>query len=214
VHKSALDITPVNFNWGGAFDGAGNGATYGYANILPKTAGDFYTGLQNSAATWAGPFQLVRATDALASTFSAGQFLEVSINLTKLGIEPGNIYGNYCGTPFRRVLIKSRSSTSFTSELKDFIAPFKMFDYPVEAYSFVHYFCETMPLTPLTVSNPNPNFNYIWQTIDGNILGSNVGDSITVDAPGTYYVLQQKHQQCLPDATDSITIFLIRSAWC
>ncbi|RYF97728.1 MAG: T9SS type A sorting domain-containing protein, partial [Chitinophagaceae bacterium] len=190
-----------------AFDGAGSGATYGYANILPKTAGDFYTGLQNSAATWAGPFQLVRATDALASTFSAGQFLEVSINLTKLGIEPGNIYGNYCGTPFRRVLIKSRSSTSFTSELKDFIAPFKMFDYPVEAYSFVHYFCETMPLTPLTVSNPNPNFNYIWQTTDGNIIGSNIGDSITVDAPGTYYVLQQKHQQCLPDATDSITIF-------
>ncbi len=207
VHKSALDIIPANFSWGGAFDGAGNGATYGYANILPKTPGDFYTGLQNTASTWAGPFQLIRATDAIATSYIAGQFMEVSINLTKLGIEPGNIYGNYCGTPFRRVLIKSRSSTSFTSELKDFIAPFRMFDYPLEAYSFIHYFCETMPETVLTVSNPNPNFNYRWWTNDGIILGSNLGDSITANAPGTYFVQQQKHLQCLPDETDSITIF-------
>lgn len=207
IHKTQLEIVPLNFSWGGLFNGAGNGVEYGYANIVPKTPGDFYTGLQNSSATWTGPFQLVRANDALATTYSSGQFMELSVNLTKLGIEPGNIYGNYCGTPFRRVLIKSRSSTSFTSELKDFIAPFRMFDYPLEAYSFVHYFCETMPEVPLTVSDPNPNFIYTWQTNDGNIIGSNVGDSVLVNVPGTYYVLEQKHLQCLPDNTDSITIF-------
>lgn len=207
VHKTALDLVPENFSWGGEFDGNGNGSVYGYANILPKTPGDFYTGLQNAASTWAGPFQLIRASDAVATSYIPGQFMELSINLTKLGIEPGSIYGNYCGTPFRRVLMKSRSSTSFTSELKDFIAPFRVFDYPVEAYSYLHYFCETMPVTPLTVTNPNPNFIYTWQTNNGNIIGSNIGDTIYIDAPGTYYVKQQKHLQCLADGLDSITIF-------
>jgi hypothetical protein len=46
VHISALSTTPAAFNWGGQFDGDGAGATYGYANILPKTAGAFYTRLQ------------------------------------------------------------------------------------------------------------------------------------------------------------------------
>ena len=207
VNKATLDITPLNFNWGEKFDGAGSGASYGYANILPKTPGDFYTGLQNTISTWAGPFLLIRANDAIASSYAPGQFMELSINLSKLGIEPGNIYGNYCGTPFRRVLIKSRSSTSFTSELKDFIAPFRLFDYPPQALSFIQYFCETMPLTPVSVSKPNPNFTYTWNTRNGNIVGSNIGDTIYVDAPGTYFVQQQKHLACLPDDMDSVTIF-------
>ena len=41
-----LAITPTAFNWSGQFDGEDSGAQYGYASILPKTAGDFYIGLQ------------------------------------------------------------------------------------------------------------------------------------------------------------------------
>ena len=128
IKKTDLSITPTAFSWGGAFDGASAGATYGFANILPKTVGSFYTGLQNPAATWAGPFALVRTDNSVLSDYIPGQFMEFSVNLTKLGIDPATYTNNACAMPFKSVLIKSRASTSFTAALKDFVAPFKMFD--------------------------------------------------------------------------------------
>ncbi len=208
VHRNMLSITPATFSWGGQFDGDGNGATYGYANIRPKTAGNFYTGLQTTApATWAGPFKVVRDNDAVVDNYVPGQFLEFSVNLTKLGIEPVNYNQDACDPAFIRVIVKTRSSTSFTAELKDFVAPFKFFDYPpVEAYSYLTYYCGTMPVTELNVVNPNPNFVYTWSTNNGNIVGSNVGPVISIDAPGTYYVQQKSNTNCGPSSVDSITI--------
>jgi hypothetical protein len=207
IKKTSLAITPVNFKWGGQFDGDGSSATYGYASILPKTAGDFYTGLQSTSNTWAGPFSLVRTDNSVETDYIPGQFMEFSVNLTKLGVDPGSYSNNPCGTPFRRVLIKTRSSTSFTSELKDFIAPFRMFDYPkVDAYTYILYFCQTFPLTPIEVLNPNPTSIYTWSTLDGHIAGSNTGPLIYVDAPGTYWVTQQLSSQCSMYSMDSVKI--------
>ncbi len=207
VNKASLSITPTTFSWGGDFDGDGSGAVYGYANILPKTVGSFYTGLQNSVATWAGPFQLVRDNNSVVTTYLQRQFMEFSVNLTKLGIEPASFSNNACGSPFRRVLVKTRASTSFTAELKDFIAPFNMFDFPlVDATSFIQYYCGTMPTTSLNVSNPLSTSIYTWSTTNGNIVGSTTGNSITIDAPGTYKVVQQLHTQCPSLAIDSLTI--------
>lgn len=208
INKSSLSLTPTSFDWGGKFDGASASATFGYASIVPKTSGNFYTGLQSPSTTWAGPFSLVRQDNSVVTDYTPGQFMEFSVNLTKLGIDPGSYGNNPCGTPFRRVLIKSRSSTSFTSELKDFIAPFSMFNYPkVEAFTALRYFCEIFPLTPLSVFNPNPNFVYIWHTTNGNIVGTNIGSTIMVDKPGTYYVTQQLNALCPAVSTDSITMF-------
>ncbi len=215
VHRSMLSITPASFDWGGQFDGDGSGATYGYANIRPKMAGIFYTGLQTTVpATWAGPFKVVRDNNAVLDNYVPGQFLEFSVNLTKLGIEPVNYNQDACDPAFIRVIVKTRSSTSFTAELKDFVAPFKFFDYPpVQAYTFVTYYCGTMPVTELNVINPNPNFVYTWSTNNGNIVGSNVGAIISVDAPGTYYVQQKSNTNCVPSSTDSVTIIFSRNCF-
>ena len=214
VKKTAMSITPATFNWGGDFDGDGAGAVYGYANIRPKTTGDFYTGIINAtAATWAGAFALVRVNDSVVSTYLPKQFMEFSVNLTKLGIEPGSFSNNACGSPFRRVLIKSRSSTSFTAELKDFVAPFRLFNYqPVDAYTSSIYYCGPMPSTTINILNPVPAFVYNWTTNNGNITSAVTGSSITVNAPGTYYVTQQLHTQCPIFAKDSVTI--IHNAVC
>jgi hypothetical protein len=207
IKKSDLSITPAAFNWGGAFDGDGSAATYGYANILPNTAGAFYTGLQNAITTWAGPFALVRADNSVLTNYIQGQFMEFSVNLTKLGIDPATYTNNACAMPFKSVLIKSRASTSFTAALKDFIAPFKMFDYPkVKANAYLRYFCGTMPVTTIEVANPIATSTYTWTTTNGNIVGSTTDSLITVDAPGTYYVNQQMHTMCPWLAVDSITI--------
>lgn len=208
VNRASLFIVPAAFNWSGQFDGASSGTQYGYASIRPKTAGAFYTGLQNSATTWAGPFQLVRDNDNVVPDYTPGQFMELSINLSKLGIEPADFSNSPCGSPFRRVLIKTRSSTSFTSELKDFVAPFSLFNYPnVDAFTNLTYFCGVMPLTTISVANPNPSSIYTWSTPNGHIVGPNTGTSITVDSPGKYYVSQQLHVQCLHFSMDSVTIF-------
>lgn len=208
VNQSALSITPTAFKWGGAFDGASSGATYGYANILPITAGAFYTGIQNTYDyAWAGPFALVRTDNSIETDYIPGQFMEFSVNLTKLGIDPATYTNNACAMPFKSVLIKSRASTSFTAALKDFIAPFKMFDYPtVKATSFLKYFCGIMPTTTIKAVNPIPTSIYTWTTTNGNIIGSKIDSSVTINAPGTYYVTQQMNTACPRYAIDSVTI--------
>jgi hypothetical protein len=104
VNKSALLMTPAEFSWSGKFDGASAGATYGYASILPKdVTGTYYTGLQCGNATWGGPFSIVLQNDAVVTTYVAKQFVEFSVNLTKLGLDPVTLLGgNVCGMPFRR----------------------------------------------------------------------------------------------------------------
>jgi len=209
IDKTTLGVLPATFSWGGDFDGDGNSAVFGYANIVPKTPGDFYSGIQNSLVkTWAGPFSLVRVDNSVVTSYMQKQFMEFAVNLTKLGIDPASFSNNACGSPFRRVLVKSRASTSFTAELKDFIAPFSMFDYDqVDANAFFQYYCNTFPAAAtIQVYNALSTSVYTWTTNNGSINGSPIGPTITVNAPGTYYVTQQLHSQCPPNSIDSVVL--------
>ena len=197
VHESALSLTPSTFNWGGQFDGASAGSTYGYANILPKGAGDFYTGIQCGNNTWAGPFQVVRQDNTVAANYAARQYMEFSVNLSKLGLDPYITSSDPCGMPFRRILIKSRASTSFTAELKDFVGPFDFFRAPqANASAVIPLFCGTSGITDINVTNPLLTSLYIWSTPNGNIISDTIGPSITVNQPGTYIVRQELMDSC------------------
>ncbi len=214
IKKTDLSITPTSFSWGGQFDGDGAAAVYGYASIIPKTAGNFYAGVPCVANTWAGAFKLVRVDNSIVTNYIANQFLEFSVNLTKLGLDPGNTLGNPCGNPFRRVMIKTRSSSSFSSELKDFIAPFRMFDYPqVDISTYITYFCFIMPPTTISVVNPISTSTYTWSTPNGHISGPTTGTSILVDSPGTYRVVQRLYSQCPLYAQDSVVILFSKSCY-
>ncbi len=208
VKKSTMQtVTPANFSWGGLFDGASSSAVYGYASIKPKTAGTFYTGLQSAAGVWPGPFQLIRQDNSIAGSYIERQYMEFSVNLSKLGLDPA-LYGtNPCTPPYKRLLIKSRASTSFTAELKDFVMPFKMFDrLSVDAYTEQAYQCKFFYNTYLTVRNPDINAVYTWSTSNGIIIGSNIGTGILAGAPGTYRVLKQLNTVCPQYAQDSVTL--------
>jgi hypothetical protein len=209
ISQASLAITPMFWNWGGLYDGASMGSAYGYANILPKTAGTFYTGLQSPAGVWSGPFGIVHQDNTYATTYTARAFMEFSVNMTKLGLDPAYISSNGCGTPFRRVLIKSRASTSFTAELKDFIAPFRMFDFPYpQAVAEMPIFCGEIGVSDISIVNPVATSIYTWSTTDGHIVGATTGPSITVDTTGTYTVTQRLYSQCPAYATDEVTITL------
>jgi hypothetical protein len=208
VDRAALLTTPQDFNWSGSFDGASTSSQYGYAGILPKTAGVFYTGLENKVSTWAGPFQVVLGNNSLATNYNAGQFMEFSVNLTKLGLDPVTLLGgNACGMPFRRVLVKSRASTSFTAALKDFVGPFDFFLAPrAIAAADIPMYCGAIGVSHIEVTNAISTSTYTWSTPDGNIIGSTSTQGIDVNAPGTYIVSQQLQSGCTVYATDTVVI--------
>lgn len=212
-------VVPTGFNWSGQFDGDGAGATYGYASISPNTAGAFYTGLGSANNTWAGPFGLVLQDNSLAYTapapastlngkYIADQFIEFSVNLTKLGLDPvTQLGGDVCGTPFNRIVVKTRSSSSFTSELKDFIAPTDLFlAARAVAATNIPILCDTIGISTIFVDNPVASSVYTWSTPDGHIVGSTTGTSINVDTAGTYIVTQSLQAGCSPYATDTVSI--------
>ncbi|KIC93359.1 T9SS type A sorting domain-containing protein [Flavihumibacter solisilvae] len=205
VHRDAMNLNSPNFAWGGLFDGAGG--NYGYASILPRQGGNFYSGLQNSASTWAGPFKLVKADNSVQDNFSPNQFLEFAVNMTYLGLDPMSLLGgNACGLPFSRILIKTRSSSSFSAELKDFVGPFDFFTFnPVSADADIPFICGESVST-ITVTNAMPTSVYTWSTADGNIISGTTGPEITVDAPGTYIVKQQLMAGCGEYALDTVVI--------
>lgn len=210
INQSSLSITPANFLWGGQFDGASNGATYGYANIAPKTGGAFYLGTVSANNTWAGPFNVVRQDNTVSANYSAKQFMEFGVNLSKLGLDPLLTIGDACSMPFRRILIKSRASNSFTAALKDFVGPFDFFRAPrVAAAADIPLYCGTVGVSTINVNNPLLTSLYTWHTPNGNIVSDTVGPSITVNAPGIYIVSQQLMDSCgTTYARDTVEVIL------
>lgn len=208
VHNSALSTTPNDFNWGGDFVGANSGSSFGYANITPNTSGTFYTGIQNSVNTWGGPFSVVRANNSIVTDYTPKQFMEFSVNLSKLGLDPLVNIGDPCKMPFRRILVKSRASTSFSAELKDFVGPFDFFRAPMaSANADIPFFCGTGGISNIAVSNPIITSLYTWTTSNGHIVGDSLGPSINVDKEGTYIVSQQLMDSCGTSyAKDTVTI--------
>lgn len=208
VNRAALSITPVSFDWAGQFDGDASGSTFGYASIRPKGAGTYYTGLQSGNATWGGPFSIVLQNDAVVTDYDAKQYVEFSVNLTKLGLDPVTLLGsNSCGMPFRRILVKTRASNSFTSELKDFVGPFDFFLAPrVQALTNTPFICQGSNIAQIDVTNPVATSVYKWTTPDGTIISTNAGPTIFVNKPGTYIVTQYLQEGCSDYAKDTVQV--------
>ena len=219
-------IVPTSFNYSGLFDGASSAATYGYASITPNSSGAFYTGLGSAASTWAGPFGLVLQDNSLAYTnpapasttnskYLADQFIEFSVNLTKLGLDPVTLLGgDICGTPFNRIVVKTRASASFTSELKDFVAPTDLFLAPRAILGTqTPYVCDSGSISRLYVTDSVSTSTYTWSTPNGNIVGSTTGPSIYVDTAGTYIVKQYLQAGCSLYASDTIVVSRFTSCY-
>lgn len=134
--------------------------------------------------------------------------MEFSVNLTKLGLDPVTLLGgSTCDRPFQKVLVKTRASTSFTAELKDFVAPFYFAKLnKAELFTEIPIFCGVFGVSNIKVVNPVSSSTYSWNTIGGHFADTSISTSVFVDAPGTYIVTQKIRPDCPFYAIDTIVI--------
>jgi hypothetical protein len=208
------NITPSLFRFGTDFDGSTT--SFGYASILSKSGGtDFGSGIANFSAspaadtTYATPWG-ARTTAGWSSQYNSLQFIEVGLNLTRIGIDPA-LYASVlnsgaCGSSFASIFFKSRSSNSFTSNLQDFAGPFDFLQTPVLDY--------TLSTPALSCANPTGNINisnhttagyYTWTTTNGTISASS-SNGVQVSRGGSYIVTAAVAQGCPVTRTDTITV--------
>lgn len=184
---------PANlpFKFGPYFDGAGTNSAYGYASILPLAGAEAcgYANIENELPE-APPWGTKNTkSHVFGTSYLPFSIAEVGMSLTDFGLDNYLVQGGGpCSFAWRTFMVKTRSSASFTSALKDFAGPYN-WGYPlVEIPTENPKITCANPVVTLT-SNPIRNdVTYQWTTSDGNILGASNGSSIQVDQGGSYFV--------------------------
>lgn len=209
-------VNPVYFNFTGAFDGATTGSVYGYASIVSKAGATAwgggisnYSSTATQDSTYSTPWGTANSTSGWDANYETQQFIEIGLNLSRIGVDPA-LYStlNPCQALFSNIFFKSRSSTSFTSNLQDFMTPLTFTRQPVLDYSLKP---DTLrcnhTVAGITLTNNTTAGYYTWQTVSGNISGANSDSSqLSIDKPGTYIVSASPAEGCPATRTDTIVV--------
>src|SRR5262249_39602012 len=121
-------LAPAYFNFNSYSSTTGS---YGYASIVSKAGTTAfgaaianYSGTPANDTTYATPWGSSSSAMGWESTYQSEQFIEVGLNMTRIGIDPA-LYStlNPCQSFFSNIFFASRSSASFTANLQDFVTP-------------------------------------------------------------------------------------------
>ncbi len=208
------------FTWGSNIDG---GSTYGYGEIV-VTSGALFSNV-NTFSTTAPPWGTTN-TSGYTNTYNAGYMAEVGINFTQLGFDPRALFGTSaaCDSPFSAVLSKSRASSSFTSNLKDFAGPYDFLGSSagtqvnttlVAPSSFDS--CTSGETRTIQAEFTSTTAEYTWYSLTPGVVFpanglseiSGVGmDNVLIDTPGDYQLGIAPLLGCTPttDPADIISV--------
>ncbi len=206
-----LNTTPVAFNWGPEFDGAFNGAPYGYASIIPKAASTMCGFVNADGQLPLAPPWGTRNTksNVYSTTYSTPYSVaEVALNLTSIGLDNylvTNAALDSCTFPWRTFIVKTRASNSFTAQLKDFAGPYAWAQPSTGIVTGNGTISCYNPRVTLSATPLRDDVTYTWTTSNGNIVGSSTGPSIQVDKAGTYRVTMMLPTGC-PVESAPITV--------
>jgi hypothetical protein len=207
---------PAGFDFvSGGFNGNGGSPEYGYAKITgnPSTTIPAWGTVNNAATTGPAWGTLNKSLGDIANnyyhnSYAAGQFGEAAIDLTALGIDPA-LYSssNPCSSPFKRVMFKTRTSSSFNSIISDFAGPYDFWKVPVSssAIGSIGLLTCSNPSVVLQPQNYADGVYYNWTTVGGSIPGSSTLPTQTITQPGKYYLTTAPYVGCTT-ATDSIIV--------
>lgn len=207
INPTGFDFSKVSNN-----DYVGNsvsGVRYGYAKITPNPGQSF--NLFGSVATTtvrAAPWGTnskdigYSAYNNFSFNYAPGQFAEVSLDLTRMGIDPAlnGLMGDPCNPPFTRALVKSRASSSVASALKDFSGPYEFLDAPQPnaLITTPQILTCARSIVSLSPANYQPSSYYQWSTADGNIIDQADPANTLINQPGTYTLTAAMVQGCTP----------------
>ncbi|MEY4003582.1 MAG: hypothetical protein RIT07_1624 [Bacteroidota bacterium] len=204
---------PVNFLFGNFYGQGSLPGSYGYAEILPKNGGSTLVaqGTANSLyncmnSPWGSASASGYNWDSI---YTVNQFIELSVNFTKLGVDPALFDGiDPCTTPYRTLIFYSQSSLSPTSAPKDFAGPYPFWRYPQISSKIKG--TDTLNCTVKSGSIYADSAYglawYKWTTSTGNITGYNADSTvITYNKPGKYYLETAPLRGCYT-RQDSVTI--------
>ncbi len=155
--------------------------SYTWVDVTPASAGTHYMAVDNVGVP-TGPWGGIApdgSSIAAGSNMVALQFFEGAVNLTAAGVVPTDL----CSA-VSTMTVKSRSSTSFTAELKDYsLVPFSIVTSPTCSISGPGNLCAATLGATYSVTTDTPSPSYLWSiTGNGTINGSATGSSVVVDA--------------------------------
>lgn len=140
MKKTDAVVATFNANFARPFDITGvfdqtSGATYGYAEIAakgsvplnPNAVNPYVFAVVNTTAdTFGAPWGSMEGSTAkYFDDIKKLQFSEFAINLSALGLDSRINTQIPCENLLGTLIVKTRSSSSFTAELKDFAGPYK-----------------------------------------------------------------------------------------
>lgn len=193
---------PIRFIQPTVFDG-GNANGYGYAQISPLdvNATCLIFTIENKKTSLGTPWGNLNTSSAVyEDSLETLQLVEASINFSAYGIAI-SASQSACESLFGALLVKTRSSDSFTSVLKDYAGPYEFgnkTDMKVDATP------NSGVLTCINTSvqlsaTATANANIVWSP------GGQTTSSITVSSPGTYIVTASNAAGCSASDTVHIT---------
>ena len=189
------------FNFTGTFEtisgGSGQTSPFGYAEIDlkdPNAGTVVFAQLNDGGAVGAGAFGTLAGSQAqYSNTLSVNRFAEFGINLTALGLDLPNNFGGECGALFGGIMVKTRTSASFNSALKDFAGPSafgRVDEAGVTISGNTSIDCNNSTTTLSADVAVQQGVSYQWFEIispgDNDTLGTN--QTQVVDHAGVYWV--------------------------
>ena len=156
---------------------------FAYMDVTPIAAGSHFMCVDVTGAP-TGPWGGVApgGTDiAAGNPMVALQFFEGAVDLSLAGINIGDLC---LGAP--SLIVKSRSSDSFSAELKDYaLRAFSITQSPTCSINGPADVCANTTGHTFTASSSSAGATFVW-SISGNgtISGSNTGSTVTVNSTG------------------------------
>ena len=203
------------FTWGSSIDG---GSTYGYAQINVP-GGSIFS--QVNILSTDGPPWGTTNTSGYTNSYNSGYLAEVGINFTQLGFDPRALFGSgaACDSPFSAVMTKSRTSSSFTSSLKDFAGPYDFLGSAENTQVNTSITdpgdfnsCATGETLNLQAEFLSSSAEYVWYSLSPGVVFPANGlsqisgvamDNVVINMPGEYQLGIAPLEGCTPSTNPS-----------